>query len=561
MSKIIKLPYNGEVGYDATVQQIHEFYKIRQSVKDWLNTKNDEGLTNKQKILEAYDQKTLERLGYLELQGEEWVQTDKSVEDIDTFFPVPWPIVLHVESKQLQRDLLINQSSLLLVDNQAYNFGPREVGESNGEEDDSENFVFSAYIGRVTRTLSSQWGFLDSTAWDMYENMVSTAQTSAQNVSGQAYKSTQKLRVWVWCKALASLGIRELDSPVVSDEFNRNSIIDLTPFIMNMSVNQTEQAGSFSITLPPVIGTIPCSLENKPTGLWTIDESTYRKFMENEVENYVFKSPINYQMTEDVRKAWYDENRNYKAPSPSYGRRAQNIEYDSRVNLRDTFSQGDEFENFTPYTPTWWFREDFFFHNVISENDIIFIGGEDPYFPNKLKDAISKGDFFRSVDDLVNTHNMQIALVDTNSISTNAESTDVTIQIAGRDLMKLLIEDGSFFFQKSYANPKQEQTAFNNIDLPRRGDEVNAFNQAVGKGWSGVNRLVTAGLIESMYNVEARNIGFIMNLLISRLSNIEICQSKVFDSYGDLRTKFLIEVEEPVQAKDGKGAQNENEGE
>jgi hypothetical protein len=52
-----------------------------------------------------------------------------------------------------------------------------------------------------------------------------------------------------------------------------------------------------------------------------------------------------------------------------------------------------------------------------------------------------------------------------------------------------------------------------------------------------------------------------MNLLVSRLSNIEICQSKVFDSYGDLRTKFLVEVEEPVQKKDGKGAINANEGE
>jgi len=554
MSKIIKLPYNGEVGYDATAEQIHQFYKIRQKVDDWLKTQDDNGITNKQKILQAYDNKTKERLGYVELQGEEWVETDKSVDDINAWFPVPWPIVLHVQSEQLQRDLLVNQSSLVLVDNAAYNFGPRQPGENEGEDDGAENYIFSAALGRISNELRSKWGFLDANGWGLYENQIWTPQVEGTTVSGSASKSTQKLRVWVWCKALASLGIRELDASVVSDEFNRNSVIDLTPFIQNMSVNQTEQSGSFSISLPPVIGTMSCSIGNRPTGLWQIDENYYTKFMENNVANYVFKSPLNYLMPEDVKNAWYDENRNYKAPTPTYGKRAQSIEYDSRVNLRDTPPGGDD-GNFTKFTPAWWFREDFFFHNVISENDIVFIGGEEG---SKIS---SESDFVRSVDDIVNLHNVQIALVDTNSISTTAENTDVSIQIAGRDLMKVLIEDGSFFFQKSYANPKQQQTAFNNVDLPRRGDEVNAFNQASEKGWSGVNRLVTTGLIESMYNVDARNIGFIMNLLVSRLSNIEICQSKVFDSYGDLRTKFLVEVEEPVQKKDGKGAINANEGE
>lgn len=540
MSKIIKLPYNGEVGWDASAGEIHKFYKINQDVNDWLKSKDDNGVTNKQKILDAYDNATKERLGYVNEKGE---PTDKSVDDIGSAHPVRWPIILHVESSKLQRDILPSQSNLLLIDSGGYNFGPREVGEGGNE--DNENFVFSAQIGRIHRELRDTTNNLDTNSWLYYDGNGNSflKDTGAR---GWVYKEYQRLRVWVWCKALASLGIRKMDSPVETDEFNKFSVIDLTPFLMNLSVNQTEQAGSFSITLPPVIGTLPCSL-GLPTGIWEVDETSYIKFMSNNIENYTFKSAINWQMSEANKEKLIELQNSFESEKQleTYGQRAQAVDFDSRVNLYDKFRyQSDRLQ---PYESFWWFREDFFFHNVISENDIVFIGGLE-YGTDEEKYAHP---FVRNVDDIVKLSNMQIALVDTNSLSCTAESTDVTIQIAGRDLMKLLIEDGSFFFQKSYANPKQTQTAFNNIDLPRRGDDVNAFNKASESGWRGVNRLLTTGMIESMYNIEARNVGYVMNLLISTLSNIEICQSKVFDSYGDLRTKFQVEIEEPVQNKEG----------
>jgi hypothetical protein len=540
MSKIIKLPYNGEVGWDATASQIHEFYKINQDVNDWLKSKDDNGVTNKQKILDAYDDATKERGGFIDKKGE---KTDKSVDDINGSWPVRWPIILHVESSKLQRDILPSQSNLLLVDSGGYNFGPRQVGE--GESEEQDNFVFSAQIGRITQQLRSETEFLDVNAW-LYYNGHSQSHFRNEGNKGSTMKHYQQLRVWVWCKALASLSIREMDSPVESSEFNKFSVIDLTPFLMNLSVNQTEQAGSFSLTLPPVIGTMPCTLD-LPTGVWQLDETSYVQFMNSNIVNYTFKSAINWQMSEANKQKIRDLADAFDATTrpKTYGQRAQATQFDTKVNLYDQYLYDSDRP--LPYPSYWWFREDFFFHNVISENDIVFIGGL-PYGEDEPKYTHP---FLRNVDDIVKQHNMQIALVDTNSISATAESTDITIQIAGRDLMKLLIEDGSFFFQKSYANPKQVQTAFNNVDLPRRGDDVNAFNKASESGWKGVNRLITGGMIESMYNVEARNVGYVMNLLISTLSNIEICQSKVFDSYGDLRTKFQVEIEEPVQNTEG----------
>ena len=61
---------------------------------------------------------------------------------------------------------------------------------------------------------------------------------------------------------------------------------------------------------------------------------------------------------------------------------------------------------------------------------------------------------------------------------------------------------------------------------------------------------MTTGLLETLYNQDSRNVGFIMNLLISQLANIEVCPSQIFDSYGDRRTKFQVEVKEFSKEKE-----------
>jgi hypothetical protein len=69
---------------------------------------------------------------------------------------------------------------------------------------------------------------------------------------------------------------------------------------------------------------------------------------------------------------------------------------------------------------------------------------------------------------------------------------------------------------------------------------------------------MTTGLIDILYNPEARNVHFVMNLLMSRLSNIEICHSQLFDYYGDNRTKFTIPTFETVEVSDELNSEQEN---
>jgi hypothetical protein len=143
---------------------------------------------------------------------------------------------------------------------------------------------------------------------------------------------------------------------------------------------------------------------------------------------------------------------------------------------------------------------------MISENDVIFISFRDD------KKEVYEDDFFTSVDNIQNRYWDFIGLVDINSCSLTAESVDASISVSGRDLMKLLIEDGSFFFQKSYANPDSNASVFNNIDIPNSGDDVNALNRIVQeKQFKSVNRLITTGLIETLFIPQARNVGFIIN--------------------------------------------------
>lgn len=221
-----------------------------------------------------------------------------------------------------------------------------------------------------------------------------------------------------------------------------NSILNVTPYIININTNITKQGGTFNLTLPPVVN--------------LKDDDLY-KF---------------------------------------------NDEFYSNNNLLG----GITGEN-----------NEFFFHKVIQDNDIVFIKFE------KLEIERNERleDFVLSKSVLANQIYDMIGLVDVNSRSTSFSNNDVVISITGRDFAKLLIDDGSYFFPLLYIEGSED--TFVNIQDDRK------FLQ----------RTFVTGKYDSLFSYSLRSIRTTMQFIINQLSNLGVVDKDVdlFSSYGERRTK------------------------
>lgn len=490
MGKIIEIQYNGALGYSVSISDVRKHFQIGVSDEDWLNTKMpNSNRNNRDLIFDNYNIPTKISFGLADEDGNNIKDSDAIRADM----PCPVPIILYVDSDFISADVLISQSNVL-----ANNFSVQTFRE----ESDKASFVYSD--NQFFKNILSQY-----LGDDNYQVGIKDEYATGRRAMTQP-------TVWLWSKSLNENG-----------KFNENSLFNLTPFVENITLNQTQSGGNFNISLLAIEGVFDLK-DGEPVGIWRPDKKKYVKFKQNGLDNFMFKSVLD---KFGVRKSEsYDD--------ISYGQRYQNIKTNNK-NIRDR-----KFEEH--YSDFDYNRSEVLFKNIISENDIIFIS-----FANYSSLNVEYiDDFFVNHRYLPNKDWQMIGLVDSNQVSIAYENTSETINVSGRDCTKLLIEDGSYFFAKSFANPENSQSAFSNIDLSNRGDDVNAMNNRIDpvKAKS-VNRLVATGMIDILFNPEARNVHFIMNLLMSRLSNIEICHSDLFDYYGEDRTKFTIATFETSEDK------------
>ena len=112
-------------------------------------------------------------------------------------------------------------------------------------------------------------------------------------------------------------------------------------------------------------------------------------------------------------------------------------------------SYGERVEQFNITQNAVRVKEDWF-TKYVQNNDVIFIRYEvlqrETGTIRELKSSGKNASFLKSPYDLA-TGKMwdMIGLVDTNSFSVNFGATDYIVNIQGRDLMKLFVEDGAFF--------------------------------------------------------------------------------------------------------------------
>ena len=191
-----------------------------------------------------------------------------------------------------------------------------------------------------------------------------------------------------------------------------------------------------------------------------------------------------------------------------------------------------------------------YFNWLISSNDLLFISFE------KLEMEMVKetADWYSGDADNFKISSMlsegvydMIALIDDVKVVTNAQTSEAYVKITGRDLMKLLIEDGSFFFNPSTtSDPSGVFT--NEQSYGKQGDirEADVMNNTYNNPINRLRRVT--GEIDIFANRINMDISYILKGVLSQLANVEVVPGYVFESWGDDRTKY-IELEPDKKEK------------
>jgi hypothetical protein len=282
--------------------------------------------------------------------------------------------------------------------------------------------------------------------------------------------------VWIWCRALSPTQTGNNKEELTGQFF------DLTPFILRCSTNMARNGGNFNIALPPLV----CELDNE--NKWILKQSN--------ISRYVNKN-------------------------------ATSIQGEGYVAQSSLFHAGNENGDQALE------RNQFLFHNIISSNDLIFIRFEtlDMEKNQRYQDAqnyyVSKANIANKIYDM-------IGLVDSNTQSINAASNDVTTVIQGRDLSKLFIEDGTYFYALE-----------NSQGMLKFAGQSELQN-------SQLSRIFGTGALNFISLYMHSSIQLILKFIIQQLSNIKIVPDGLFSSYGSRINAKLSVIDQKSTTSDYK---------
>ena len=196
------------------------------------------------------------------------------------------------------------------------------------------------------------------------------------------------ISVWVYCGALNS----SISGTLGNEKMNYDkTLINITPFVLNLSTNVSKDGGSFSLSLDPIIGKL--NDNNK----WTIDW------------DYI-KSTLNGEYTSSIP-----------------------------IKDRDSLESKFFFNNVLSENDIFFIR----YETLESELDRF-------YNNQKNSDLNVPNNFMFSADNLNGKIFDFIGLLDSVSLSKNAGNSNVTIDCSGRDILKIFCEDGIYFYPSDF---------------------------------------------------------------------------------------------------------------
>jgi len=166
-----------------------------------------------------------------------------------------------------------------------------------------------------------------------------------------------------------------------------------------------------------------------------------------------------------------------------------------------------------------------FFHRNLQQNDVVFIRFE----RLKLEKKDSDTPFFKFEENSSNLPGQvwdMIGLIDSCSVSSNFNASDYSVSVSGRDMLKLLVEDGSYFMPLVYGMTAQEHPIVTIFEKDK------FFKRFMDRqfGTDSFNFLIGGRRLDD-------SVGFVIN----QLSNLGVLGERgkdLFSSYKDRRVEI-----------------------
>lgn len=282
-----------------------------------------------------------------------------------------------------------------------------------------------------------------------------TALTKGGLNNGTLVESYPEVTVWIWCRALSSTGL---------GESNDGQILNVTQFVTKVSTNVGKNGGNFQIALPP----ITCEYDDIERK-WIISKQSVQHF---------------------------------QSGSTSGNQQGDGFVASSNMLVAD--AEGNQR------------RSQFLFHNVVSANDLVFIRFEtlEMEKDQRIKDNES---FIIDRKDIPGRIYDMIGLVDDNTQVSSGD--DVNININGRDLSKLFIDDGTYFYALEMAQGQ--------LNFAGGSTQENDLMQ----------RVFSDNSLEYFSLYFNNSIEGVLKFVIQQLSTIRVVPDELFEYYGERRNK------------------------
>lgn len=260
------------------------------------------------------------------------------------------------------------------------------------------------------------------------------------------------ISVWVWSR---SLSISELKPSSDGSTKYEHVILNITPYLYDVNTTVAENGGNFTFNLAPVTSDIGNDNNNTGKG-WKIKDGTQKAGKSNK-QSLVTQNNLHYV-------------------------------------------DGDQLK-----------RNRLYFDKSLQANDVVFIRFE----RLELEDQRVNLDELEtiSINDLPNQTFDMIGLIDNVSVENQFDSLNVNVSVSGKDLVKLLIEDGVYFYPTDFT----EDGIFSNT----------------GATNSRLDRFGNKGGILDRFQSANRTIDRSLKYLVNNLGSIEICPGDLFNGYAN----------------------------
>lgn len=296
------------------------------------------------------------------------------------------------------------------------------------------------------------------------------------------FKRYEQCQIWIWSRAIDDSGV---------------NFFDATVFVQTINTNVNKNGGNFTISFPHL--TFNGDLENLS----------------------------NIKLDDLFLKLGGSSNFLHKNANDSIAT------YDTSSSSAKFIDDNDEFKN-SGYQ--YFKRNQSFFQSILQNNDLVFIRlekiGSDIISPNESKDI---GDFNINSKELSGQTLDMIGLIDSVDKSISSKDNQISLTIQGRDLSKLVFDDGVYFFDLEYCVADREQI-IKNSSKTKIGNRliIDAQNTNKDTYENNIRKNVGTFMGDTSFNFDkTQSIEEWLTFIFSQLTNIDIAPDALFNGYPD----------------------------